>query len=206
MRGRKVWLIWGVLIGLGVVIWQAEIKRSNEISAKSVRQTKRLLPAPIEEIGVVEIMVKGTMHSFERAANGKWFYHGIHDTSQPGHEHRIDDKQAETIATAFTGFGRMQGEQRIPLKSDSDEYGVKQPGIFITVYRSAGAAPLASYAAGSITPDGYGRYLLPVGSAEIVTVPEFHITNLLGLIDAMKAMAQAAPAAAPAAAAATPAR
>ena len=115
-------------------------------------------------------------------------------------------RENQNSPDAYLNLGRMQGEQKIPLKSDSDEYGVKQPGIFITVYRSAGAAPLASYAAGNITPDGYGRYLLPVGSAEIVTVPEFHITNLLGLIDAMKAMAAAAPAAAPAAAAATPAR
>jgi len=203
MRGRKVWLIWGVLVVLGVVIWRGEVRRSNEISAMSVRETKRLLPAPIEEIGVVEIMVKGTLHRFERAANGKWFYHGIHDSSQPGHEHGIDDQQAESINTAMTGFGRMQGEQRIPLKGGNDEYGVTRPDIFVTVYRSAGAEPLASYAAGNVTPDGYGRYLLPVGGAEIVTVPEFHLTNLLGLIDAMKAMATAAsPTAAPAATAA----
>ncbi len=200
MRGRKLWLIWGVLIVLAVVIWRGEVRRSNEISAMSVRETKRLLPAPIEEIGVVEVMVKGTMHRFERASNGKWFYHGIHDASQPGHEHSIDATQSEAIANAFTGFGRMQREQQVPLKGGDDEYGVSRPDIFIIVYRSANAEPLARYAAGNVTPDGYSRYLLPVGAAEIVTVPEFHITNLLNLIDAMKAKAPAAAAADPAAA------
>ncbi len=191
MRGRKIWLIWGVLVALAIVIWRAEVERSNEISATPVRVTKRLLPAPIEEIGVVEVMVTGKMHRFERATNGKWFYHGIHDASQAGHEHGIDPAQSETIATAMTGFGRMQREQQIPLKAGDDEYGVIRPDIFITVYRGSADAPLARYAAGSLTPDGYGRYLLPVGSAEIVTVPEFHIKNLLDLIAAMKAMAPA---------------
>ncbi len=210
MRGRKSWLIWGVLIVLAAVIWRGEVRRSNEISAMAVRETKRLLPAPIEEIGVVEVMLRGTMHRFERAANGKWFYHGIHDASQPGHEHSIDPAQSETIANALTGFGRMQREQNVPLKGGDDEYGVSRPDIFIIVYRAANEAPLARYAAGGTTPDGYSRYLLPVGESSIVTVPEFHITNLLNLIDAMKARA-AAPAnasAAPAAgdAAATSAR
>ncbi len=195
MRGRKLWLIWGVLIVLAVVIWRGEVRRSSEISATSAREAKRLLPAPIEDIGVVEVMLKGTMHRFERAGNGKWFYHGIHDASQPGHEHSIDPAQSDTIANAFTGFGRMQGEQRIPLKGGDDEYGVSRPDIFIIVYHSANDAPLARFAAGSLTPDGYSRYLLPVGGAEIVTVPEFHITNLLTLIDAMKAkVAASAPA------------
>ncbi len=194
MRGRKLWLLWGVLIALGVVIWRAEVQRSNEISAMSVRVSKRLLPAPIEEIGVVEIMVKGTMHRFERAASGKWFYHGIHDASQAGHEHGIDPVQAETIATALTGFGRMQREQQIPLKAGDDEYGVMRPDMFLMVYRSSADAPLARYAVGGVTPDGYARYLLPVGGAEIVTVPEFHIKNLLDLIAGMNVAANAAPA------------
>ena len=212
MRGRKLWLIWGVLVALAVVIWRGEVRRSNEISALSVRETKRLLPAPIEEIGVVEIMIKGTMYRFERATNGKWFYHGIHDASQPGHEHSIDAAQSDTIANALTGFGRMQREQQVPLKGGDDEYGVSRPDIFIIVYRSGNEAPLARYAAGSVTPDGYSRYLLPVGEASIVTVPEFHITNLLNLIEAMKAgkpapaQANATEAAAASAAVATPAR
>lgn len=189
MRGRKIWLIWGVLIVLGAVIWHAEVQRSNEISAMSLRTENRLLPAPIDEISVVEIMVKGTMHRFERAENRQWFYHGIHDASQPGHEHGIDPAQSEAIATAMTGFGRMQGEQRIPLKAGEDEYGITRPDIFIIVYRNPTDEPLARYATGMITPDGYGRYLLPVGGAEIVTVPEFHIKNLLDLIDTMKSMA-----------------
>lgn len=192
MRSRKLWLIWGVLIALAVIIWRGELKRSDEISAMSVRETRRLLPVPIEEISVVEVMVKGTMHRFERAANGQWFYHGVHDASQPGHEHQINAAQSDTIATAMTGFGRMQREQTIPLKGGDDEYGIARPDVFIIVYRSSTDAPLARYAAGNLAPDGYSRYLLPVGGAEIVTVPEFHITNLLGLIDAMKAGAPAA--------------
>lgn len=204
MRGRRLWLIWGLLAVLAVVIWRGEVRRSDEISAMSVRETKRLLPVPIEDIGVVEVMAEGTMHRFERAPNGRWFYHGVHDSSQPGHEHTIDSAQSDTIAHALTGFGRMQREQQIPLKGGDDEYGITRPTMFIIVYRTSTEAPLARYAAGNVAPDGVSRYLLPVGSNEIVTVPEFHMKNLLGLIDAMKAIAPVAPtrpAAKPAAAA-----
>lgn len=205
MRARKIWLIWGVLVALAVVIWHGEVRRSDEISAQSVRETRRLLPAPIEEIGVVELLVKATMHRFERAANGQWFYHGVHDATLAGHEHQINPAQADTIANALAGFGRLQPEQQIPLKGGADDYGIMRPDIFIIVYRTGADTPLARYAAGNVTPDGYSRYLLPVGSATIVTVPEFHLTNLLDLIAAMQAPAAAGPTPLPATGAAAPA-
>ncbi len=194
MRGRKLWLVWAVVIVLAAVIWQGELRRSAEISTVKPAESKRLLPVAIDDIGGVEIMVKGTMHRFERDGTGNWFYHGMHDVAQAGHEHRADPRQAEAIATAMTAFGRMQREQRIPLKDGSDEYGVTRPDIFIMVYRPGSSAPLARFAIGSVSPDGYSRYLLPVGGSDIVTVPEFHIKNLIGLIETMKAMRPLIPA------------
>ena len=188
MRGRRLWLVWAAVAVLAVVIWQGEVRRSAQIGAGTPTESKRLLPVPIGDVGGVEVMVKGTMHRFERDGGGIWFYHGMHDVAQAGHEHRADPRQAGTIATAMTAFGRMQREQRIPLKDGGDEYGVARPDIFIMVYRPGSDAPLARYAIGGLSPDGYSRYLLAVGASEIVTVPEFHIKNLLGLIDAMKTL------------------
>jgi hypothetical protein len=38
---------------------------------------------------------------------------------------------------------------------------------------------------GVVAPDKLSRYVLAVGSAHVVTIPEFHIDNLLSLIQAV---------------------
>ena len=52
-------------------------------------------------------------------------------------------------------------------------------------YQPGSVEPLARFAVGIVTVDNFGRYVLPVGSAEVVTIADFHIKNLLDLIDAL---------------------
>ncbi len=186
-RGAQL-AIWAVVVALAGAIYIGEKRRSAEINAPVAREDKRLLPAAIEEIGIVEVMIKGTMHRFERDDQGLWYYHGMHDAAQAGHEHKTDPKAAEVIDKAMIAFGRMQKERSLPLKTEQDEFGVTRPDIFLMVYRPKSAEPLARYAVGSVATDTFSRYVLPVGSADVVTVPDFHIKNLLGLIEAMKVM------------------
>ncbi len=181
-------LIWVVVAALGVAIYVGEQRRSAEINAPVAQDDKRLLPVAIEEIGIVEIMVKGSMHRFERDALGQWYYHGMHDAAKAGHEHVTDPKAAAVIDQAMVAFGRIQRERSLPLNAEQDEFGVTRPDIFIMAYRPKAAEPLARYAVGTVATDTFSRYLLPVGSAEVVTVPDFHIKSLLTLIEAMKAM------------------
>ena len=42
-----------------------------------------------------------------------------------------------------------------------------------------------SFAVGVVTVENFGRYVLSVGSAEVVTIAEFQIKNLLDLIDVL---------------------
>ncbi len=186
-RGTQL-AIWAVVAALGAAIYVGEHQRSTEINAPVAREDKRLLPVDIDDIGIVEIMVKGSMHRFERDDQGSWYYHGMHDAAQAGHEHKTEPKAAAVIDQAMVAFGRMQKERSLPLNAEQDEFGVTRPDIFLMVYRPKAAEPLARYAIGAVATDTFSRYLLPVGSAEVVTVPDFHIRNLLNLIDAMKAM------------------
>ncbi len=186
-RGTQL-AVWAVVLALAGAIYVGEQRRSSEINAPVARVDNRLLPVAIEEIGIVEVMVKGTMHRFERDDQGRWYYHGMHDAAQTGHEHKTDPKAAEVIDKAMVAFGRMQKERSLPLKTEQDEFGVTRPDIFLMVYRPKSAEPLARYAIGTVATDTFSRYVLPVGSADVVTVPDFHIKNLLGLIEAMKAM------------------
>ncbi|MCE2859283.1 MAG: hypothetical protein LW731_05500 [Oxalobacteraceae bacterium] len=183
---KRLLLIWGVLLALAVLIFIGERQRSEQMGLSSQRVVPWLLPAPMQDLGAVEIMVKGSMHRFERDAEGRWFYHGVHDANKAEHGHNTDPQMAAVIDKAMVVFGRVQREQKIALKAGEDEYGVTRPDVFILVYLPKADSPLASYAVGTIATDRVSRYILPVGAADIVTVPDFHIKNLLALIDAVK--------------------
>ena len=186
MRGRrKLIAIWLILVALGVAIYLGETKRSERISAPTVRDERKLLPLPIESIGAIELINKGTLHRFERDKVGVWFYHGMHAASQGEHAHQADRQAAELIDKALTAFGRTRRERTFPLNAAADEFGVTRPDLFILVYQSASVEPLARFAVGIVTVDNFGRYVLPVGSAEVVTIADFQIKNLLDLIDAL---------------------
>ena len=183
---KRLIIIWGVLLALAVVIFIGERQRSEQLGVSTQRVVPWLLPAPMEKLGAIEIMVKGSMHRFERDAEGRWFYHGAHDASKAEHGHSTDPQMAALIEKAMIAFGRVQREQKIAIKAGEDEYGVTRPDVFILVYLPKTDEPLARYAVGTIAIDRVSRYVLPVGAAEIVTIPDFHIKNLLALIDAVK--------------------
>ena len=97
---------------------------------------------------------------------------------------------------AIAMFSRTRKEQPIPLEPGKDEFGVSRPDILIMIYREKKTDPVGRFAIGTVSPDGYSRYLLPVGASEAVTIPEYQITNLMAMIDAVSKNAPA-PAAAP---------
>jgi hypothetical protein len=184
--GKRLIVIWGVLLVLAALIFIGERQRSEQLGAASQRVVPWLLPVPMEKLGAVEVMVKGSMHRFERDAEGRWFYHGVHDANKAEHGHSTDPQMAAVIDKAMIAFGRVQREQKIALKAGDDEYGVTRPDVFILVYLPKANEPLARYAVGTTATDGVSRYILPVGASDIVTIPDFHIKNLLTLIDAVK--------------------
>jgi hypothetical protein len=57
--------------------------------------------------------------------------------------------------------------------------------MLILVYPPHATQPLAQYVIGDIAPDALSRYVLVVGSAAVVTIPNYQIDNLLGVIEAV---------------------
>ena len=187
-RGRRklaaIWLVLAALVAAIVLIERMD--RATEANAPvSARDERMLIPISIEEVGAIEVAHNGTLHRFERDASGAWFYHGVHTGKEQQHAHTSDPATATRIETALAGFGRARMERQFPLNVQNDEFGVTRPQIFIMVYRSGETQPLSRYAVGVIAPDRLSRYVLPVGSPHVVTIPEFHINNLLSLIQAV---------------------
>jgi hypothetical protein len=70
---KRLIVIWGVLLILAVMIFIGERQRSEQLGASNQRVVPWLLPAPMEKLGAIEIMVKGSMHRFEREQRAAGF-------------------------------------------------------------------------------------------------------------------------------------
>ena len=180
---RRLIAVWLLFVALAVAIVLVERQHRTATSAAAgSRDERRLLPVEVAQLGAIEVMHKGTLHRFERDSAGAWFYHGIHTGSEQQHGHNADPAIAAQIEKAFTGFGRTRMERQFPLNIQADEFQVTRPEIFIMVYQSKEAQPLARYAVGIVAPDGVSRYVLPVGSTYVMTIANYQIDNLLNLI------------------------
>jgi hypothetical protein len=169
-----VWLTLLALIGVIVALEHADRVEPADAGW--------LLPAPVDELGAIELGHAGKLHRFERDGAGAWFYHGAHDGSRAEHAHAADPAMGRRIADAFAAFGRTRIERRLPFDPQSRQYGVTAPATLVVVYPVNDARPLAQYAIGDTAPDTFSRYVLRIGSAEVVTIPAYQVENLLALI------------------------
>ena len=186
-RVLVVWLVLAALVtGIAWLEYRNRARLPDEVAEKvhGAEGSRMLLPLPIEEIAAVELVHAGTMHRFERDASGAWFYHGVHAGAPASHAHQTDPQQAERIEKGFAALGRARKERFLKLDVQN-AYGVTSPQMVILVYRKGDALPLAQYAVGDVAPDGLSRYVLQVGSASVVTIADYQITNLLDLIQAV---------------------
>ncbi|MCW5619638.1 MAG: hypothetical protein KIS79_00825 [Burkholderiales bacterium] len=190
---RRLWMVWAVLLVLIAVVFLLDSGEGGDGDphGREMADDRRLLPAPIDELGAVEVAFEGNLHRFERDSTGLWFYHGVHAAADPEHGHATDPALAERIDKALIGFGRTRIERRIPLAEGAQKFGVTTPQMIVLVYLQGQLQPLAQYAVGDQAPDSFSRYVLRMGGSEIVTIANFHIDNLKDLIQAASAAGEA---------------
>jgi hypothetical protein len=188
MRRRVVlvWLVLAALIALVAALEYGDVRASRSTPADA----GLLLPVPLAEVGAVEIADAGTLHRFERDPAGAWFYHGVHAASEGAHTHPTDAATSHRIEQAFGAFGRTRIERRVPRGPDPRTYGLTSPRLLILVYRPNDRQPLAQYAVGDMAADTISRYVDAVGGAGIVTIPDYQVTNLVTLLEAVKGAAR----------------
>jgi len=190
-RLPAVWLVLAVLIAAIVVIEFRD--RASDASSETERSADPLLPVPMDDLGAVEIGQAGALHRFERNRDGVWFYHGAHGSSETAHEHRADPAKADLIARALAALTRSRIERRLPLNAGGGaQYGLAAPRMVLVIYRVNEPGPFAQYAVGEVAPDSFSRYVQKAGSAEVVTIANYQIDNLVRLIEAMKPTGQPA--------------
>lgn len=169
-------LLAAVIAGLEYVDYRRGTSESGEADGR------QLLAAPVEDLGAIEIADRGRLHRFERDAAGTWFYHGVHTEAAAAHTHAPDPALAERIAHTFAAFGRARVERQFPLDREAIVYGVAAPEVLVLAYRRGQSQPLHQYAVGHVAPDTVSRYVMVVGRSVVVTIPKYHIDNLLDLV------------------------
>jgi hypothetical protein len=187
-----VWLLLAALVAAiffldrGTHLFESEEEHAAHSGVPS--GDRRLLPAPMVDLAAIEVAYGGALHRFERDAQGAWFYHA-HATNPEAvanHTHVADAQVAQRIAKAFAGLENARLEREFPNDPTAD-FGVTAPEMFLVVYgRESGTAPLARYAMGTLAPDNFSRYVLPSGSAKVVTIANYQFDNLVALIKDMQ--------------------
>ena len=183
-----VWLVFVVLVGAVILIERTDLMApEDERQGQEAHEIRMLLPAPLAQLTAVEIGHAGTLHRFERDANGAWFYHSHNQGPEPAenHEHQADAAFTQRIDLALAAFGRTRIERDFVLGRDAEAYGIASPDMIILVYGSESTQPLAQYTIGDVAPDTFSRYVQAAGHDEVVTIPNYQITNLLDLIAAV---------------------
>jgi hypothetical protein len=180
-RSVVVWPLLAALVAVIVAIEYADYRRGTSGSIYET-DARLLLPAPVDELGAIEIADRGQLHRFERDETGLWFYHGIHPEAAPAHTHASDPALAEHIARTFAAFGRARIERQFPLDRDTGAYGVATPEVVVLTYRRGQSQPLHQYAVGHVAPDTVSRYVMVVGRPVVGTIPKYQIDNLLDLV------------------------
>ncbi len=183
-----VWLVFVVLVGAVILIERTDLMApEDERQGQEAHEIRMLLPALLAQLAAVEIGHAGTLHRFERDANGAWFYHSHNQGPEPAenHEHQADAAFTQRIDLALAAFGRTRIERDFVLGRDAEAYGIASPDMIILVYGSKSEQPLAQYTIGDVAPDTFSRYVQAAGHDEVVTIPNYQITNLLDLIAAV---------------------
>lgn len=157
-----------------------------------------LVSAPIAGLAAAEIVFDGARWRFERDGSGVW------SRGEAG-----DAEASARIAAAFGVLGRAQTVRQLSEARDPEIYGVSEPFLSLALWTREADAP-ARYLFGDMAPDGLNRYVLapraedePEHGAdghsghdhsdrhsdremglgpEMVTVPEYHTANLVGLV------------------------
>ncbi len=147
-----------------------------------------LVPMPIAELGVIEIVRRSQTFRYQRDADGAWFSHR-HDQAaadagpETTHQHVADPDQAARIEQVFAMFGRARIERRLPPDSDKAEFGLVKPEMMVLLYARESVRPDRLIMVGNIAPDTLSRFILVHGDPAIAIIPDYHITNLTDLIE-----------------------
>jgi hypothetical protein len=154
------------------------------------RLTALLLPASIDRIWAIEIVIQGKLHRLERDSAGNWLLHtGQHAHAGNVDVHTADPDKARIIATALAALDQTQIETVVakqPSDAELEQYGLSRPEVIALMYARDSSSPLVRLAIGKVSGDGFSRYARLAGG-DVVTIAAYTATNMVQLLKAVGA-------------------
>jgi Domain of unknown function (DUF4340) len=161
---------------------------SSDDNAK--RLMALLLPASIDRIWAIEIVIQGKLYRLERDSAGNWLLHtGQHSHAGNTDAHVADPDKARIIATALASLDQTQIETVVakhPDEAELERYGLSRPEVIALMYARDSSSPLARLAIGKVSSDGFSRYARLAGG-DVVTIAGYTATNMVQLLKAVGA-------------------
>jgi Domain of unknown function (DUF4340) len=152
--------------------------------------TALLLPASIDRIWAIEIVIQGKLHRLERDGAGNWLLHtGQHAHAGNSDAHIADPDKARIIATALAALDQTQIETVVakhPSEAELERYGLSRPEVIALMYARDSSSPLVRLAIGNVSGDGFSRYARLSGG-DVVTIAAYTATNMVQLLRAVGA-------------------
>jgi hypothetical protein len=184
---RHVGTEWEVTADMARRILPPEAGSGDE-NAK--RLTALLLPASIDRIWAIEIVIQGKLYRLERDGAGNWLLHtGQHAHAGNSDVHTADPDKARIIATALAALNQTQIETVVakhPSEAELERYGLSRPEVIALMYARDSASPLVRLAIGNVSGDGFSRYARLAGG-DVVTIAAYTATNMVQLLKAVGA-------------------
>lgn len=182
-RATWAWLAVLLLGAIGIV-WQGLRPLAAHAPDDHGAAAARLVPTPEAQWTSVELLDARGMHRFERDAAGRWLLHAEASGEPAGHAHRAEPAAAERIGTVFGAFSRAGIERRFPADGPAQlaTYGLDRPSVIVLI-RGVDARPVLTLEVGQVAPDALSRYVRLPRDGSVLTIANFHITGLLGLVD-----------------------
>jgi hypothetical protein len=161
---------------------------SGDENAK--RLTALLLPASIDQIWAIELVIQGKLHRLERDSAGNWLLHtGQHAHAGGSDVHFADPDKARIIATALAALDQTQVETVVaknPGEAELERYGLNRPEVIVLMYTRDSSSPLGRLAIGNLSGDGFSRYARFAGG-DVVTIAAYTASNMVQLLKAVGA-------------------
>jgi hypothetical protein len=187
LMARHVGTEWEVTADMARRILPPEAGSGDE-NAK--RLTTLLLPASIDRIWAIEIVIQGKLYRLERDSAGNWLLHtGQHTHAGTSDVHTADADKARIIATALAALDQTQIETVVakhPAEAEVEQYGLNRPEVIALMYARDGSSPLVRLAIGNVSGDGFSRYARLAGG-DVVTIAAYTATNMAQLLKAVGA-------------------
>ena len=170
--------------GLAVVIWQAFEPPSRHAESEHEAAQVPLVSVADSAWSSVELFTASGVQRLERDAAGQWLLHAERAGEPARHAHAAEPVAAERIATVLGTFSRARVERRLagPESQQLAAFGLERPWLIVIV-RGADERPVLTLEVGELAPDGLSRYVRLPRDGALVTIPDFQVQGLLGLIE-----------------------